>query len=213
MMGVCVLEPRLIEAILLISLAAISIAMWRRNFTENLIDLCSRALFLIGSISLAWLIFQITYPYIGNTVATFLISVVFSSVLFGAIGIAFRRRAFKYDWANRIQEFIRLPAWPERLLTTVLILCCWIAAGVTAILLGEIVSISPVGQAWMQRTVVWRHLVDSEPTTETPIADNATTLPNELSNSQSDIQAAAATQADFFSSVFGWRPANEATNS
>ena len=198
MVGDCVLEPRVIESILLISLAVISIVMWRKKFTENLIDLSSRTLVLIGSIVLAWLLFQTARPYSRNTVPLFLMSIVLSSILFGTLGIAFRRRAVKHGWASRIQDFIRLPAWSERLLTTVLIFCCWIVAGVTAILLGEIASISPVGQAWIQRTFVWRHLVDSEPMTGTPVADQATTLPAEPNDSQSKIQTAAAAQADFF---------------
>ena len=189
------LEPRLIESILLISLGAISVVLWRRNFTENVIDLFSRTVFLIGSSVLAWLMFRFARQYGGNPVAILLVSIVLSTVLFGAIGIAFRRRAVKHDWANRIQNFIRLPAWPERLLTAVLILGCWVVAGIAAILVGEIVSISPAGQSWMQRTLVLRHLVNSEPTTATASPDPTTTLPSE---SQSNIQAAASAQADFF---------------
>lgn len=198
MAGDCVLEPRLIETILLILLVAISIAMWRKNFTENLIDLVSRTLFLIGSCGLAWLIFRITQPHRGHAVAFLLMSVVLSLCFFGVLGIAFRRRAFKHDWANRIQKIMRLPAWSDRLLKTALVLGCWIAAGFVAILLGEIASISPVGQSWVQRTLVLRHLVDSQPTAETAFADGIPTLPADPTNSQSNIQAAAANQADFF---------------
>ena len=199
MVGDCVLEPRLIESILLISLAVISIAMWRKSFTVNLIDLFSRTLFLIGSSVLAWVIFRVTRPYTGNVVTLLLASVALSSLLFAALGIAFRRHAFKHDWANRIQNFVRLPAWSDRPLKAVLILGCWIVAGVVAILFGEIASISPVGQSWIQRTLVLRHLVGSEPTTEAVLAGGTTMLPADPSNSQSKIRAAVATQADFFS--------------
>lgn len=203
------IDPLLIEVVMLIAVGAISWSLLRSHLAANLVSVSLLAANLLGNGLLGMLIFQLALAHWGNWVLAVAVGVLFSSAIFWLLGMLIRRRARKQKWGKRLKHWFRLPFWCERGLNSAFVLIVVFMILLAVDLTIQVVSISPVGHAWASNSVVLRYFIERETpqTSSRSIVLGARTVVEQpsspqlvqepLSDPHASIRQASALQADF----------------